>query len=296
VAQGYNEQTNRSASFRLTSEDIMAQLAVEKKVAKKTESCVVSKLKIAKGRRWDHLELLERIDATGSITAAASAMGMSYKAAWEAVEAINNLSEQPLVERKTGGSKGGGTTLTTYGRRVAGAYRRLEQEREQVLKKLAEVMDDFDEYYHLIRKFDMKTSARNQFLGTVKSIKLGAINSEVVMEIGGGDRLAAVITNESVEHLGLKVGSEAYALVKAPWVIVTTSEGFKTSARNELHGTVVRCQEGAVNGEVIIELSGGKSVAAIVTNDSIKSLGLKEGAKACALIKASHVILAVNAS
>ncbi|MDO8926729.1 MAG: TOBE domain-containing protein [Sideroxyarcus sp.] len=268
---------------------------VQATAEKKTGSAVVSKLKIAKGRRWDHLELLERIDATGSITAAASAMGMSYKAAWEAVEAINNLSEQPLVERKTGGAKGGGTTLTVYGRRVAGAYRRLEQEREEVLKRLADVMDDFDEYYHLIRRFDMKTSARNQFLGTVKSIKLGAINAEVVLEIGGGDMLAAVITNESVNHLGLKIGSQAYALIKAPWVIVTTSDGFKTSARNELHGTVVRCHEGAVNGEVIIELSGGKSVAAIVTNDSIKSLGLKEGVKAAALIKASHVILAVNA-
>jgi len=50
-----------------------------------------------------------------------------------------------------------------------------------------------------------------------------------------------------------------------------------------------------VNGEVIIELAGGKSVAAIVTNDSIKSLGLTEGVKAAALIKASHIILAVNA-
>jgi molybdate transport system regulatory protein len=273
----------------------MTQSVAEKKTVKKTELGVVSKLKIAKGRRWDHLELLERIDATGSISAAASAMGMSYKAAWEAVEAINNLSEQPLVERKTGGQKGGGTTLTIYGRRVAGAYRRLEQEREQVLKKLAEVMDDFDEYYHLIRRFDMKTSARNQYLGTVKSIKLGAVNAEVVLDIGSGQSLAAIITNESVNHLGLKVGSEAYALIKAPWVIVTTSDGFKTSARNELHGTVVRCQEGAVNGEVIIELAGGKNVAAIVTNDSIKSLGLKEGVKATALIKASHIILAVNA-
>lgn len=272
----------------------MAQLLAEKSMDEKSERGNVSKLKIARGRRWDHLELLERIDATGSISAAATAMGMSYKAAWEAVEAINNLSEQPLVERKTGGQKGGGTTLTTYGRRVAGAYRRLEQEREQVLKKLAEVMDDFDEYYHLIRRFDMKTSARNQFLGTIKSIKLGQINAEVVMDIGG-DKLAAVITNESVEHLGLKVGGEAYAMVKAPWVIVTTSEGFKTSARNELHGTVVRCQEGAVNGEIVIELAGGKSVAAVVTNDSIKSLGLKEGVKAAALIKASHIILAVTA-
>lgn len=263
--------------------------------ANKADSRVVSKLKIARGRRWDHLELLERIDATGSISAAASAMGMSYKAAWEAVESINNLSEQPLVERKTGGQKGGGTTLTNYGRRVAGAYRRLEQEREQVLKQLAGVMDDFDEYYQVIRRFDMKTSARNQFLGTIKSIKLGQINAEVVMDIGGGNTLAAVITHESVGHLGLKVGGEAYAMIKAPWVIVTTSEGFKTSARNELQGTVVRCQQGAVNGEVIIELAGGKTVAAIVTNDSIKSLGLKEGVKAAALIKASHIILAVTA-
>ncbi|MDP1636265.1 MAG: TOBE domain-containing protein, partial [Gallionellaceae bacterium] len=219
----------------------------------------------------------------------------SYKVAWQAVEPINKLSEQPLVERKTCAQKGGGTTLTTYGRREVGAYRRLEQEREQVLKKLAAVMDDFDEYYHVIRRFDMKTSARNQFMGTVKSIKSGPINAEVVLDIGGGDTLAAVITNESVEHLALKAGSEAYAMIKAPWVIVTTSDGFKTSARNELRGTVVRCQEGAVSGEVIIELSGGKTVAAIVTNDSIKSLGLQEGVKACALIKASHVILAVNA-
>jgi molybdate transport system regulatory protein len=253
------------------------------------------KLKIARGRHWDHLELLELIDATGSISSAATAMGMSYKAAWEAVESINNLSEQPLVERKAGGQKGGGTTLTTYGRRVVGAYRRLEQEREQILKALGSVIDDFDEYYHLIRRYDMKTSARNQFLGKVKSVKLGAINAEVIMDIGGGDALVAVITNESVEHLKLEIGSEVYALVKAPWVILTTSEDCKTSARNELHGTVVRCLPGEVNTEVILELPGGKVMSAIVTSESVKNLGIKVGVKACALIKASHVILAVNA-
>jgi molybdate transport system regulatory protein len=261
----------------------------------KTESITLPKLKIAKGHRWDHLELLERIETTGSITAAASAMKMNYEAAWEAVEIVNNLSEQPLVERKASGQHGTRATLTTYGRRVVGAYRRLEQEREQVLKTLGRIMDDFDEYYHMIRRFDMKTSARNQFLGKIKSIKIGAVNSEVILDIGGGDSIAAIITNESVDHLALKVGKEAYALIKAPWVIVTTSDGFKTSARNELRGTIVRCQEGAVNGEVIIELAGGKSVAAVVTNDSIKTLGLKDGVKACALIKASHVVLAVNA-
>lgn len=262
---------------------------------KTSKPAMIFDMKTTKGRRWDYLELLERIEETGSISSAADVMGMSYKAAWDAVQAMNNLSEQPLVERKTGGQNGGGTTLTTYGRRVAGVYRRLEQERDQTLKKLAQVMDSFDEYYQFIRKFDMQTSARNQFFGKIKSIKPGAVNSEVILDIGSGDFIVAIITNESVKHLGLKVGKEAFALIKAPWVIVSTTNGLKTSARNELHGTVVRVQEGAVNGEVIIELAGGKCVAAIVTNDSIKSLALKEGIKACALIKASHVILAVSA-
>lgn len=249
----------------------------------------------SRGRRWDHLELLERIDSSGSISTAATAMGMSYKAAWQAVEAMNNLSDQPLVERQAGGRHGGGTSLTAYGRRVVGAYRRLETEREKVLAHLGRIMDDFDQYYQLIRRFDMKTSARNQFLGTVKSVKHGPINAEVILDIGGGDTLAAIITQDSAEQLGLAAGTEAYALIKAPWVIVTTDETMKTSARNRLCGTVVRCHEGAINTEVVIELPGGKLVVAVVTNDSVTSLGLKVGARACALIKASHIILAVNA-
>jgi molybdate transport system regulatory protein len=263
-------------------------------------SALADPLKLARsptsrGRRWDHLELLERIDASGSISAAANAMGMSYKAAWQAVEAMNNLSEQAVVARQTGGRHGGGTTLTEYGRRVVAAYRRLEKERELVLSQLNRIMGDFDQYYQLIRRFDMQTSARNQFLGKVTTVKTGPINAEVILDIGGGDQLAAIITHDSVDHLGLEPGMEAYAMVKAPWVILTTDDSLKTSARNRLCGTVVRCQEGAVNAEVIIELPGGKSVASIVTNDSIQSIGLKVGVRACALIKASHIILAVAA-
>lgn len=93
---------------------------------------------LSRGRRWDHFELLERIDASGSISSAATAMGMSYKAAWQAVEGMNNMSETPVVERQTGGKHGGGTRLTTYGRRVVVAYRRLEKEREKVLAALGD--------------------------------------------------------------------------------------------------------------------------------------------------------------
>jgi len=249
----------------------------------------------ARGKRWDHLELLERIDASGSISAAATAMGMSYKAAWQAVESVNNLSHEPLVIRQPGGNSGGGTSLTEYGRRVVATYRRLEQEWAAVPEAVGRMMDDFDLYYRMNRRFDMQTSARNQFLGTVKAVKIGAVNAEVLVDIGNGAELAAIITNDSVEHLGLEAGSEVHALVKAQWIILAVDSGFKTSARNALAGTVVRCQEGAVNAEVVLELPGGKTIAAIITNESVKTLGLKVGGKATALIKASHIILAVPA-
>ena len=247
----------------------------------------------ARGKRWDHLELLERIDASGSISAAAIAMGMSYKAAWQAVEAINNLSREPVVIRQPGGSAGGGTSLTEYGRRLVATYRKLEQEWAAVPAMIGRTMGDFDQYYSMSRRFDMQTSARNQFLGAVKAVTKGAVNAEVIIDIGSGAELAAIITNDSAEHLALEPGSEVYALVKAQWIILTTEMHFKTSARNALTGTVMRCQEGAVNAEVVIELPGGKTIAAIITNESVRTLDLKEGVQATALIKASHIILAV---
>lgn len=141
----------------------------------------------------------------------------------------------------------------------------------------------------------MHTSARNEFSGTVTAVTQGAVNAEVVLDIGGGQQLVAIITNASANGLGLAAGKPAVALIKAPWVILTTDDSLKTSARNRLCGSVSAVQEGAVNGEVVLDIGGGKSLAAIVTNASIRSLGLKPGARACALIKASHIILAVPA-
>lgn len=249
------------------------------------------------GRKVDRVALLEKVAELGSITAAAKAVGLSYKGAWEAIEALNNLSELPLVERSVGGSGGGGTRLTRHGERVLGLLREMEDEFQGLLAAMGgggARFERFYQYFQLMRRWHMQTSARNQFLGQVSSVTRGAVNSEVILDIGGGDSLAAIITNESADNLALAPGVEAYALVKAPWVIVTTDEHMKTSARNRLCGQVSRCVEGAVNGEVVIELPGGKAVAAIVTNDSIRNLGLKEGVRACALIKASHIIIAVN--
>lgn len=251
---------------------------------------------LTKARKVDRVALLERVSQLGSITAAAKAIGVSYKGAWEAIEALNNLSDRPVVARTVGGSGGGGTRLTLHGEQVLALMRDMEGEFQDFLAAMGGGRSDrFCQYFQHVRRWNMKTSARNQFLGTVAKVTRGAVNSEVILDIGGGDSLVAIITNESVDSLGLASRVEAYALVKAPWVIVTTDEGMKTSARNRLCGIVSRCVEGTVNGEVVIDLPGGKSVAAIVTNESIQSLALKEGVRACALIKASHIILAVNA-
>ena len=247
----------------------------------------------SKNTKWSHIELLELIDEYGSINKAATSMGMSYKAAWLAVEAINNLSKEPVVLRQTGGNQGGGTQLTGYGRRFVHLYRCVEEEQKKLFEKLDANFNEFDQYQKLLRRFNMQTSARNQFLGTIAAVKKGAVNSEVSLDIGGDEHIYAVITNESLEHLGLEVGTEAYALFKAPWVILTREENYKTSARNELRGKVVQINRGAINSEVNVELAGGKIVSAVLTNESVDGLELKIGVPVCALVKASHVIIAV---
>lgn len=254
--------------------------------------------RLAGGRKVDRLALLETVAEKGSINAAAKALGLTYKAAWEAVDALNNLSEMPLVERVAGGVHGGGTRLTAHGQKVLALFRDIDGEFRRFLEAMGAGPASFDRFFDAfrhVRRWRMKTSARNQFVGRVARVTPGAVNSEVVLDIGGGTELVAVVTRESADNLGLAPGVEAHALVKAPWVILTTDDGLRTSARNRLCGTVVRCVEGAVNAEVVLELAGGKTIAAIVTNDSIKSLGLAVGSRACALIKASHIILAVDA-
>lgn len=140
----------------------------------------------------------------------------------------------------------------------------------------------------------MKASARNQFEGTVTSLKSGAVNDEVEIGTGSGVRIVAIVTHESAAGLGLAVGKPAFALIKASSVIVVADEGgARFSTRNRQSGTVARVQCGAVNTEVVIELAGGASVAAIVTNDSAERLGLAVGTPATAIFKASSVIVGV---
>lgn len=240
------------------------------------------------------VELLARIADTGSISQAAKAIGMSYKSAWDAIDAMNNLAGEALVERLTGGKGGGGTRLTARGAQLVRNFRLIDQVHRDFVERLnrqaAGIADDLT----LMSRLNMKTSARNQFFGTVTRVQPGAVNDEVELDIAGGHRIVAIVTRDSTEHLGLQPGRQAFALIKSSSVILATDTGdARFSARNQLSGSVARLTPGAVNTEVVIDLAGGGSVAAVITNDSASTLELAPGKPATAMFKASSVILGV---
>jgi molybdate transport system regulatory protein len=141
---------------------------------------------------------------------------------------------------------------------------------------------------------NMKASARNQFNGTVSEVRIGSVNTEVHILLKGGETIVATITKESAETMGIKIGKEVIALVKAPQIIIVSDfGGYRISARNQLPGTVTQIKPGAVNSEVDIESKGGEQIAATVTNDSVETLGLRKGQPVTAIFKAGAVILAV---
>ena len=242
------------------------------------------------------IRLLEQIDALGSISAAAKAMGLSYKGAWHAVQALNNLSAKPLVLTQSGGSKGGVASVTAQGKALIRAYDGLEGLLNTHVAQLSSLLnDDGVAIEDLLRSLTMKTSARNAYRGTVTAITDGAVNAEVVLTVSGGIELVAIITRESVEDLGLAIGKSALALIKSSFVILAAGhDALPISARNRLPGMVSAVTPGAVNDEVVLDLGDGKSLTAIVTHESCEQLGFAVGSKAQALIKASHIILAVD--
>lgn len=141
----------------------------------------------------------------------------------------------------------------------------------------------------------MNISARNILKGTISSITNGAVNAEVAIAIGNGASIVAIVTIGAIERLGLKEGMGASAIIKASSVIIGTNlENAKLSTRNMLCGTISRLIEGPVSTEVDIEIGAGNSLSAVITHGSSTQLGLAVGKQACAIFKASSVIIGVE--
>ena len=142
----------------------------------------------------------------------------------------------------------------------------------------------------------MKSTARNQFPGTVTAVQAGPVSAEATLRLKGGQEIVATMTAAAARHLKLKKGIEAVALVKASSIVLMTDfGGYRLSARNQLEGTVSRIDKGAVSSLVVVTLPGGTAVSATITNDALEALALKVGQPATAVFKAYAVIVAVKA-
>jgi len=242
----------------------------------------------------ERIRLLEQVARLGSISKAAQAVGISYKGAWEALNAVNNLLPRPAIAAQAGGRRGGGAVVTEDGLALIAAFHQMEEQLERVAALFSDGGATLDAPA-LLRRLGTRTTARNAFRCRVEEIRLGGVNAEVGLRLTDQATLTALITVESLHDLGIGVGQDVTALVTSSFVVL--AEGVtepNATARNRLAGTVSRRTDGPVSSEICLDIGGGKTIAATVTHDSAEALGLLPGRPAWALFKASHVILAID--
>lgn len=258
-------------------------------------SLLSAELKIAGRLDGRFFELLEALHQTGSINRAARTAGLSYKGAWQLLENACNLANEPLLHTATGGAGGGGTTLTEAALGLLRAWQALQADHREFLRAHEARMSQLPALHGLIRRMSMKTTARNQFAGTVSAVEIGPVSAQVGIALASGAEITATMTSAAAKRLKLKKGKEALALVKASAIVLVTDfAGWQLSARNQLAGTVSRVEKGAVSSLVVVTLPGGAAITASVTNEGVDALGLKVGVPATAVFKAYSVLVATQ--
>ncbi len=248
------------------------------------------------GQRLDtrFFALLKAVQASGSLRKAARTAGYSYKGAWTLLDAAAAWVHAPLLNSASGGAGGGGTSLTPVAQRLLAAWQALQARHDEFLaaQELALLLDP--ELSTLLRRIAMKTTARNQFAGSITEFEIGPVAAQATLTTAAGLEITATMTAAAAKKLPLREGAAGIALVKASAVVLVTDfAGYALSARNQLAGTVSRIEKGAVSSLVRVTLPGGTVITASVTNDAIGALGLAVGQPATAVFKAYAVMLAV---
>ncbi|AXO90288.1 LysR family transcriptional regulator [Pseudomonas parafulva] len=240
-------------------------------------------------RRPQRIGLLQHIAEQGSITAAAKAAGISYKSAWDAIDELNNLAAQPLVERNAGGRGGGGARLSAEGERVLRLYQRLQALHSEILESSDEPGD-----LDLLGRLMLRTSARNQLRGQVGRLVRDGRHDRVTLTLGGGLEIDALITPDSTERLELAPGSTVVALLKAGWV---TLLGATAQADPHSNCVQVRVEEiladQADTRELRLALGNGQTLCAFAEAAWLRQEGLTAGSTVRAQFHPSFVLLGV---
>ena len=195
------------------------------------------------------VRLLKEIKECGSINQAAKNAKVSYKSAWDHLEAMNKISPKPLLERTIGGKNGGGTSLTTYAERLLQLYDLLEQTQEHAFHILQDETIPLNSLLSATAKFSLQSSARNQFFGKVASQHI--VDSRCIVAVNIQDLahpLHVSITMRSAERLRLITEKEVMVMFKAPWVKISTTP---LEEKNNLFQATILSME---NEEAIVQL------------------------------------------
>ncbi|WP_024696048.1 TOBE domain-containing protein [Pseudomonas syringae] len=238
-------------------------------------------------RRPQRIALLQHIAEQGSITRAAKSAGLSYKAAWDAIDELNNLAHQPLVERSVGGRGGGGAKLSAEGERVLRLYQRIQALQAQVLEA-AEDSSDLE----LLTRLTLHTSARNQLLGRIVSITRQGHNDTIRLHLADEVFIDAQITHDSTLRMDLDIDTQVVALIKAGWLDLFAADHLETSGNNYLFGQiedVIDAQDGP--SEVRILLPSGHTLCALASRDVLLAQQLGTGKPVNVSFAPSRVLL-----
>ena len=229
------------------------------------------------------IDTLRGIARTGSISQAARDAGVSYKAAWQAIATLTNLAGVPLVERAVGGAGGGGATLTAEGRQLLALA-----DAHAVVRRGVQVHGGAAA---AVARLSVRTSMRNQLPAMVRELEHTGPVVRVRMALPNGETMAARITHESAELLGLAEGMTAIALCKATAVQVARADAAAHRAcGNQLTGTVARVARGASGDEIVIALAGGELQ---LVGFAASGSGLRTRQRVTALVDEAAVVVAL---
>ena len=248
------------------------------------------------------ISILRGIARSGSISQAARDVGVSYKAAWQAIDTLTNLAGVPLVERSVGGAGGGGAQVTAAGEALLRTAETMERVRAEVLQRMRQ--QDGDAVPLNLAQLGLMTSMRNQWPCQVLKVEsLGGQIRVWLRAVGDTDAewtIAARITPESYELLGLAPGAPVLALCKATAVKVWLGQEKPASAAQSInlwpayvhrvsHGSPGAVDDPTAGDEAVCRLSWGAQIVGFAPALS----GLADGDGVWLEVPESSVVVAV---
>lgn len=237
------------------------------------------------------IELLKQIELTGSMNAAAKEMKMSYKAAWERVNSMNELADKPLIERKTGGKGGGGTKLTPYAYELIATYEKLHNLHRQFIARFSEASDSPEHLAKILNRLFLTTSARNQILCKIRHISYDNIYAKITLQLNDKQKIISIITAKSMNNLNLNVGDDVYAIIKSSDVKVVRELPVDTDLSNVLKTELRNIESNEFKSELTLQIDEKKNLVAMLSHD--ESASMKLGDQLYAVVDYNKIIIGV---